>query len=134
MQYSFFNVCGIIQNMEKDLTLFKNKLEKEVAILEGDLLSVGRKTEENGDDWQAKAPEADAPSYDMNEKADLVETLEETIATETELEIRLNDVKQALGKIEDGSYGTCEVCGEEIEENRLMANPAAKTCSVHMNG
>jgi len=36
-----------------------------------------------------------------------------------------------LKKIEDGTYGICEVGGEEIPEDRLDANPSARTCIEH---
>lgn len=39
--------------------------------------------------------------------------------------IAIND---ALGKIEDGSYGTCEVCGKQIAPERLAAIPWARLC------
>ena len=41
----------------------------------------------------------------------------------------------ALGgaAIAAGTYGTCEVSGEQIEEDRLEADPAARTCKAHMN-
>ncbi|MCA9353454.1 TraR/DksA C4-type zinc finger protein [Candidatus Nomurabacteria bacterium] len=42
-------------------------------------------------------------------------------------------VEGALKRIENGTYGTCSVCGEKIEEDRLGANPAADTCKAHMN-
>jgi DnaK suppressor protein len=37
-------------------------------------------------------------------------------------------VKEALTRIEDGSYGTCQECEEEINERRLKALPWAKFC------
>jgi DnaK suppressor protein len=33
-----------------------------------------------------------------------------------------------LEKIKNGTYGTCENCGQKIEEARLRANPEAKLC------
>ena len=39
----------------------------------------------------------------------------------------------ALERIEKGTYGICEVGNEEIEEDRLNANPAARTCKAHLN-
>ena len=48
-------------------------------------------------------------------------------------ETQLIDVKSALERIEDGSYGVCEISWEQIEEDRLEANPAARTCKEHMN-
>jgi len=44
-------------------------------------------------------------------------------ATQT---VRLIDI--ALKKIENGSYGICDVCGEEIPAARLNAIPYASTC------
>jgi RNA polymerase-binding transcription factor len=41
---------------------------------------------------------------------------------------RLERVLTALQSIDDGTYGTCIVCGEEIDPRRLDADPAALTC------
>ena len=41
-------------------------------------------------------------------------------------------VDEALEKIEKGTYGICETGGEKIEEDRLEANPSARTCKAHM--
>ena len=49
-----------------------------------------------------------------------------------ELEVRYQNVSLALKKIVDGSFGKCEVDGSPIEEDRLDANPAARTCKTHM--
>jgi len=38
------------------------------------------------------------------------------------------DIDAALQKIEEGSYGTCEVCGEPIGAERLSAIPWARLC------
>lgn len=40
-------------------------------------------------------------------------------------------VNNALSRIEDGTYGECEVCGELIEEKRLEALPYATLCMNH---
>ncbi len=40
----------------------------------------------------------------------------------------LKKIDKALKKIEEGSYGICEACGEEIEEKRLEARPEATLC------
>ena len=37
-------------------------------------------------------------------------------------------IDDALRKIEDGGYGTCEVCGKPIGEDRLAAIPWARLC------
>lgn len=40
----------------------------------------------------------------------------------------LREVTLALQKIEDGTYGVCERCGEPIAEKRLDALPFARYC------
>ncbi len=40
----------------------------------------------------------------------------------------LADVERALGKLEAGTYGDCEDCGDPINEARLDAMPAARFC------
>ena len=37
-------------------------------------------------------------------------------------------IDQTLKKMEDGTYGICEKCGQEIEEERLKARPVASFC------
>ncbi|UCD77662.1 MAG: RNA polymerase-binding protein DksA [Desulfobacterales bacterium] len=37
-------------------------------------------------------------------------------------------INQALTRIEEGAYGICEVCGEEISIKRLKARPVATYC------
>ena len=43
----------------------------------------------------------------------------------------LRDVDLALAKLDDGTFGTCEVCGDEIPEPRLEAMPSARYCIKH---
>ena len=42
--------------------------------------------------------------------------------------ILLKKINYALEKIENGTYGECENCGEEISVGRLMARPVAQLC------
>lgn len=44
---------------------------------------------------------------------------------------RLEQVEQALARVDDGSYGTCEVCGEQIDGERLDALPLTTRCLEH---
>ena len=47
------------------------------------------------------------------------------------LQETLADVDRALAKLDDGTYGKCEVCGEEIADARLEALPASRYCINH---
>lgn len=40
----------------------------------------------------------------------------------------LDKIEKALRKIEDGSFGICEECGEEISVKRLEARPETNLC------
>ena len=40
----------------------------------------------------------------------------------------LNDVEAALVKLDNGTFGVCEGCGQPIPPARLEAKPAAKLC------
>ncbi len=40
----------------------------------------------------------------------------------------ISKIKEALDRIENGTYGICEECGEEISENRLKARPVTTLC------
>ncbi|MEQ9023538.1 MAG: TraR/DksA family transcriptional regulator, partial [Pseudomonadales bacterium] len=49
-------------------------------------------------------------------------------ALEAEGRVELKMVEAALGRIRDGSYGTCIDCGEPVAEGRLQAIPYAQYC------
>lgn len=41
---------------------------------------------------------------------------------------KLAAIDEALGRIDDGSYGVCEECGLDIAEGRLVALPFTRLC------
>lgn len=113
---------------------FKSRLETELKVVEKELKTVGVQNPENSNDWEAKETEMDVmnATADENEAADKFEEYTQNRAINDALEVRYNNIKKALEKIEAGSYGTCEIGGEEIEEERLEANPSARTCVAHI--
>jgi sigma-B regulation protein RsbU (phosphoserine phosphatase) len=44
----------------------------------------------------------------------------------------LEDVDAALAKLEEGSFGICEVCHDTVEADRLMADPLVRVCLDHL--
>lgn len=40
----------------------------------------------------------------------------------------INKIKEALERIDEGTFGICETCGEEIGEGRLKARPVTTLC------
>jgi RNA polymerase-binding transcription factor DksA len=115
-----------------DITAMKERLEKEKELLESELATVGRKNPKIAGDWEPMPGELDPSATESDELADKIEDFEENTAIVRELEIRLADITSAIEKVDKGTYGVCEECGEEIEEDRLQANPAARTCKKHM--
>jgi len=111
--------------------MYQGRLEEEKARLEAELATLGRRNPANPADWEALPPEGEREA-DPNDTADLMEGYGENAAILNDLEIRYNAVLAALGRIEAGTYGTCTAGGEEIEEERLNADPAASTCKAHM--
>lgn len=118
----------------KNIELYKELLEKELKQLETELTSIGRVNPENKEDWEGTPGDTEnIDNADENSLADKFEEYEERNAVETELEVRLNEVKHALKKIAEGKFGICKICEKKIEEDRLKANPAAETCKEHIN-
>lgn len=112
---------------------FKARLEKERGVLERELASLGTRNPSNPKDWEPSKPKGEEASPDRNDNADIIEAMHENNASMNELEGRLDQVMLALQKIDEGTYGICEVSGESIEIERLNANPAARTCLQHMD-
>lgn len=59
-----------------------------------------------------------------------------TLESDRNFELRIRDrerklfqkIRSALERIEDGTFGTCENCGEDISEKRLEARPVTTLC------
>ena len=58
------------------------------------------------------------------------------LESDRNFELRIRDrerklikkIKDALQRLEDGTFGICEECGGEISEERLMARPVTTFC------
>lgn len=63
------------------------------------------------------------------------ETFERTkdLSVQEDVDGRLADIERALGKLDAGTYGTCEECGRAIPDERLEAVPAARFCIEHQS-
>jgi DnaK suppressor protein len=102
----------------------KAKLEDEKIKLEEDLKKIAKPTE-NPEEFETKYEDF---GTDRDENASEVEEYTDNLALENTLEIQLKEINDALEKMQKGTYGICENCNEEIDEERLKAYPAAKTC------
>jgi RNA polymerase-binding transcription factor DksA len=109
---------------KRDLQAYRKRLEAELAELNGqrdDLeeatnASMAEAAGEVGfdEEW------ADAGSYTFERERDL-----SLVGNVKDL---IEKVKHALARIDDGSYGRCEACGQPIEADRLDALPYATLC------
>lgn len=113
-----------------DTTTMKTRLEESLAAITTELRTIAN-YDDTSDNWEALPVGAESSEPDENDEADVVEEWNERRATVSVLETDYRNTKRALEKIAAGTYGICEISGEPIEEARLMANPAARTCIAH---
>jgi DnaK suppressor protein len=97
--------------LETDLARLRNELDHSARELQ-DLLRDG--VDGAGND------QADVGSKGLERDAEM-----SLAANQREL---LLQTEKALDRLEKGTYGQCEVCGEAIGKNRLMAFPRATLC------
>ncbi len=116
-----------------DNNYFKNKLEAEKKILQAELDEIGVAKKDDPNDWAVSPIDRDQEVTFKDDMADRMEDIQGQEAAEIPLEGRYREVIYALQKIAEGRYGICEVSGEEIETDRLKANPAARTCKQHLD-
>jgi len=86
------------------------------------------------DDLRAMSSDAraavtlDQSSVGRLSRMDAMQQQQMALATERNRERDLQRIKAALKRIDDGDYGYCITCGEEIAKKRLAFDPAVPTC------
>jgi DnaK suppressor protein len=105
---------------ETDTTNLRADLETERADLE-------RRLTELTADGSA------APDFDENfaDSAQVAAEQGENMSLAATLRDQLDDTVAALARLDDGTYGLCEVCGNAIADARLEAVPTARVCIDH---
>ena len=85
------------------------------------------------DALRAELAELGGLDYDANfaDTSQVTAERGETEALSNTLRESLEEVERAIGKLDDGTYGMCEECGEPIAPARLEAMPAARYCITH---
>lgn len=108
----------------------KNKLQKFKRLLlkkRSQILERYLKKEET----EKVLTEQSAEPRDLEEYVNIAIT-EEILAHLSDVEIEiLKAIDDALERIQNGTFGICEVCGKEIEEERLEAVPWTTLCIQH---
>ncbi|MEX3747646.1 MULTISPECIES: TraR/DksA C4-type zinc finger protein [Lysinibacillus] len=103
-------------------------MEKLKQQLEQELQEIEKQLEES------ERPQAtELSNYDnhpADNASDLTDQLTDMVIDEHRGD-NAEEIKRALQAMEDGTYGKCAVCGEEIPIGRLEALPKALTCVEH---
>ncbi len=74
------------------------------------------------------AVELDQASVGRVSRIDAIQQQAMALNNERSRANELERIKAALARIEDGSYGECLACGEDIPEKRLRFDPSIATC------
>ena len=53
------------------------------------------------------------------------------VAAHEQMLMQLADVTRSLVKLDEGTYGCCDICGEPIPDGRLEVHPWATRCVLH---
>jgi len=65
---------------------------------------------------------------DFPDAAIVVENDEILQAIDETARVELEQIERAMERLEAGTYGTCETCGEKIDAERLRVVPHAVAC------
>ncbi len=93
--------------------------------------------EEEAELLRGKVHELDAKEDDLSydegfaDSAQVAAERGENKVLYDQLRRELDDIEHALARMDDGTYGTCEVCGSEIAPARLEMLPATRFCIDH---
>lgn len=104
---------------KKDLDTLKKMLEEERTKIVRHLEQLSDSAEEDLQDPNMGDP-VDIASQEISQSS-----IQKIGKRETYL---LKKIDLALKKMEEGTYGECESCGEDIAVARLMARPVAQLC------
>ncbi len=101
---------------------YRQLLEVERLQLQAELSELGF-GEGGGLDYDPNFADSSQVTAERGEAEALAGTLRET----------LEEVALAIGRLEEGRYGRCEVCGQPVAPARLEAMPATRYCINHAN-
>jgi DnaK suppressor protein len=116
---------------KKIIEELKENLNKSREEIENNLKTFAKKDKDLKGDWDTKFPkwgEGGSGGAALESGADQVEQYGNMLPVEHNLETQLKDINLALEKIQKGTYGRCENCKKDIDEERLKAHPSARYC------
>ena len=124
--YTFIEVCSrcILNQLQKSVSMDKERLEYFKDLLtkrrEGLVAEASQTIVEMSDDEETFPDPTDRASLE----------------TDRNFLLRIRDrerklimkIDEALERIEDSTFGICELCGDDISEERLKARPVTTLC------
>ena len=107
------------------LDQIKAQLLEEKSKLEEELTQFTKPNPHVAGDFDTSYPEY---GDDIEDNAQEVTDYLSNKPVEITLEKTLRDVKTALTRLDDGTYGICKYCDQAIDEKRLLARPTSSSC------
>jgi DnaK suppressor protein len=105
-----------VERLDKmDLSAERERLERELAEAEAELAMINKKL-------------ADKADFSLGEGAPTVYEWEMNLALRQTAEGKIQSIRAALKRIQEGSYGLCQVCGQPIDPDRLEILPHTTLC------
>ncbi len=103
---------------KRTLARFKKILLKEREDIIGEVKQIHESSKEMGQDG----------IQDIGDEAANIYNKQVLLSLSENERVRLQEVDEALDRIANGTYGTCEECGGPISLKRLEVRPVAKYC------
>jgi RNA polymerase-binding transcription factor DksA len=94
----------------------RRRLEERLKVAQDELAHLDEESEEKGE-YGAGRVEPEVVIWEMN------------MALREQAKARVEQIKKAMRRLEEGTYHTCERCGREIEPERLEAIPETALCT-----
>lgn len=110
---------------KKILEELKSALLKKKDSLEQALGKIANPVDKKAGDYETSFEDIGS---NMEDNTTEVEQYASDLPVEVSLEKNLQDVLAALEEMEKGTYGICQNCQREIDQERLKINPSARTC------
>jgi len=109
--------------MEPTMAIKTTEARKRLEERKADLLSLSDISSDSRD-----TVALDQQSVGRLSRMDAMQQQKMAEATERQRSAELQRIEAALVRLDDGEYGYCERCGEEIPDKRLAIDPSVGTC------
>lgn len=106
------------EELSEVLTELKAQMEHSVAVLAEQEIELSGLMRDSGDGAGQDQADMGSTTFERDYELTVVNSERDKLA----------QIERALSRIDDGTYGVCESCGQPIGKMRLMAFPRATLC------